>query len=118
MIRIGTIKVVPFNKSIFVNKVYNELGRLIAREEMVFAGGFHVVAQVMDCGDGMFQEIEHPAVFKSLTEADAFMEILSKKRLSWNLNNWRVGNHPCNAWQCKPEDEPLFYGVHHPVPSF
>lgn len=116
--RIGSIGIKQFFETMIVNVVYNEAGRPISRDILEFKGGFHIAAQVMDCGDGMFQEIQHPAVFKTLVDAEAFKEKISRNRMSWNLTNWRIGDHPCDAYQRKPEDNPLFYCVYNPTPAF
>lgn len=117
--RIGSITVKPFLARRIEILERNEAGRPTKRNVTGFTGGFHVTAQVMDCGDGMFQEIIHPAVFKSMTEADAFMDKISRNRLSWNLKNWIIGCHSCNAYQRKnPDDEPLFFCVYNPTPAF
>lgn len=116
--RIGSIKIKKFKSFLITNKVYNEAGRLISRDVLEFTGGFHVVATIMDCGDGMYQEIEHPAVFKTLVDAEALKEKISRNRMSWNLKNWCIGDHTCDAYQRAPEDNPLFYCVYTPTPAF
>ena len=92
--RIGSRAVVEFKQGAFRKEV---------------TGGFQVVMSVMDCGDGMFQQIKHPAVFKDAESAERLLARINKALNQINLNNWIIGNHPCDAWQRQPEDNPLQY---------
>lgn len=92
--RIGTRAVVEFKQG--------------ANRKLVI-GGFQVMLSITDCGDGMFQQIKHPAVFKTEAQAERFLNRIDKAHYEINLNNWIIGNHPCDAWQRAPEDNPLQY---------
>lgn len=74
--------------------------------------GWHAVTTATDSpSDGMYQPIQHPAIFTDKVDAEAFMEKVKHNRSKVNLANWIIGNHPCDAWQRSPENNPAMYVV-------
>ncbi len=106
----GSFAVVPF-KAASVKIIRDESGKPVARDVTKFEGGYHVVSSVTDSFDSLYDSIQHPAVFRDEVKATKFMEAMKRNRMAINLSNWRIGNHPCAAYQRKPEDNPGFYGV-------
>lgn len=106
----GPFAVIPFQSAI-VNITRDDSGKPIKRDVTKLSGGFHVVSSVTDSFDSLYDAITHPAVFREESKAIAFMEKLKRSRLTINLNNWRIGNHPRAAHQRAPEENPAFYGV-------
>lgn len=72
--------------------------------------GFSVKLAISEStNDSMFQEILHPAIFLCQEDAESFLKRVCDNLAKVNLNNWIIGNHPCDAWQRKPEENPAVY---------
>jgi hypothetical protein len=92
---IGSKSVVPFKRG--VNRKLVE-------------GGFCVTLSITDSpSDGMYQAIQHPAVFKTEFDAQRLLDRIAKAQYKINLSNWMISDHPCDAWQREQEDNPLPY---------
>jgi hypothetical protein len=111
-ISIQGVQVVPY-------KAYVRAYPLQIRARETIVGGFHLTMSITDSpSDGMYQTVDHPAVFETEQEAWKFQKLVNRNRDKIKLSNWIVGNHPCDAWQSKPEDNPLYFGVHRPAPAY